>query len=372
MGSGPGAHANTFAEHFRPHHPGALMLNLPPQWAPSCLREPAVPLLGLPGRSLVFRDPVELAEQLGRLMPVRSCDPVGRPSAAAPFLCHGGALQLGPLEIVALWGTGLQGEVEGCERATLVIPYRGRGDFRIETRSLSNLTGHTLLLVPPGPWRTWNDALGGVTIRVDPARIQTVGRTMGGDIGRPERWLAVARTPLVCRVGGASDARLFARLYRVLAFLHGVVRRHGEPPEALRLDDLLLRQIAQLLAPALLQEPGHPETGGGDGQLDALIDWIHAHCQEAISLSDLEARSHYSRRSLQYAFQSRFGCGPMQYLRRQRLWQARRRLEQAAPGTRVSDVAFACGYLSVSSFRRDFQARFAVPPSVLLARRHGR
>jgi transcriptional regulator GlxA family with amidase domain len=59
----------------------------------------------------------------------------------------------------------------------------------------------------------------------------------------------------------------------------------------------------------------------------------------------------------------------MQVLRRQRLWFARRRLEVAPPGSRVSDIAFACGYLSVVSFRRDFQARFAVAPSTILARR---
>lgn len=65
------------------------------------------------------------------------------------------------METVALWGSGLQGEVEGCERATLVVPYRGRGEFRIGRSSLANLTGQTLLLVPPGPWRTYNDVLGG-------------------------------------------------------------------------------------------------------------------------------------------------------------------------------------------------------------------
>jgi transcriptional regulator GlxA family with amidase domain len=59
----------------------------------------------------------------------------------------------------------------------------------------------------------------------------------------------------------------------------------------------------------------------------------------------------------------------MQYLRRQRLWLARRRLEQAPPGSTLSDIAYSCGYLSVSSFRRDFQARFAVAPSTLLALR---
>jgi AraC-like DNA-binding protein len=345
------------------------MLTLPSHWAPNCVRDPAMPLLGLPGRSLVFRDPVELAERLGDLIPVRSCDPVRRPSAASPFLCYGAAVQLGPMEIVALWGSGLQGEVEGCERATLVVPYRGRGEFRIGRSSLANLTGHTLLLVPPGPWRTYNDVQGGITIRVDPARIQAVGRAMGGPSNRPERWVGVAHSPLVRAVGEESDSKHFERLYRVLAFLHGVVQRHGEPPQALRLDDLLLRQIAQLLAPALLQGSQDPDPGQSASQFDELVDWMHAHCHEPVSLTDLEERSHYSRRSLQYFFRARFGCGPMQYLRRQRLWLARRRLEAAPPGSRVSDIAFACGYLSVVSFRRDFQARFAVAPSTILARR---
>ena len=341
------------------------MLTLPPHWAADCGRDPAMPLLGLPGRSLVFRDPVELAEQLAQLMPVRSCDPVRKPTAANPFLCYGGAVQLGALEIVALWGTGLQGEIEGCGRATLVVPFRGRGEFRIGRHSLANLTGHTLLLVPPGPWRTCNDVLGGVTIRVDPARIQQVGRAMGGPNSDPQRWLGVARAPMVLELGDGVDPVLFERLYRVLALLDRVVRRHGEPPQALRLDDLLLRQIAQLLAPALLL-PRDPDPGHSASHIDALIDWIHSHCHEPISLTDLEERSHYSRRNLQYVFQARFGCGPMQYLRRQRLWLARRRLEQAPPGSRVSDIAYACGYLSVVTFRRDFQARFAMAPSSLL------
>ena len=348
------------------------MLTLPPHWAANCQRDPAMPLLGLPGRSLVFRDPVELAERMGQLMPVRSCDPVRRPSPSAPFRCHGGALQLGPLDLVALWGTGLQGEVEGCERSTLVVPYRGRGDFRIGRRSLSNLTGHTLLLVPPGPWRTYNDVLGGLTIRVDPGHIQAVCRTMDGPAHRTERWLGMASTPLVREIGKGANAAPFERLYRFLAFLDGVVRRHGEPPEALRLDDLLLRLIVELLTPALLHEPRDPDPRHSTSQLDSLLDWMHAHCHESISLTDLEQRSHYSRRSLQYAFRARFDCGPMQYLRRQRLWLARRRLEQAPPGSTVRDIAHTCGYLSVSSFRRDFLARFAVAPSTVLARRSGR
>jgi hypothetical protein len=64
----------------------------------------------------------------------------------------------------------------------------------------------------------------------------------------------------------------FVRLYRVLSFLHGVVLRHGEAPQALRLDDLLLRQIAQVLAPALLAEPATPDPRQGGSRFDELLE----------------------------------------------------------------------------------------------------
>ena len=93
------------------------------------------------------------------------------------------------------------------------------------------------------------------------------------------------------------------------------------------------------------------------------MDWLLAHLQEPISLSDIEQRSSYSRRSLQYAFKERFGCGPMQWLRQQRLAKARALLEQAAGHGGLRDVAMACGYLSQASFSRDFLARYGERPS---------
>jgi AraC-like DNA-binding protein len=155
-----------------------------------------------------------------------------------------------------------------------------------------------------------------------------------------------------------------------MVFIHGLLLRQGGVPDRLRLDDLLVRQIVEVLAPALLAERSAPEPAAPDCAIDALVDWIHAHCHEAISLSELEQRSHYSRRSLQYAFKARFGCGPMQYLRRQRLWLARRRLEEPGPNSSVGSIASACGYLSLASFSRDFQRCFGIAPSRLLAQRN--
>jgi AraC-like DNA-binding protein len=196
-----------------------------------------------------------------------------------------------------------------------------------------------------------------------------VGLTMAGPAAAPEPWQALATHPLVVELGQPSNPLRFERLYRLMAFIQGLLLRQGGVPDLLRLDDLLLRQIVEVLAPALLADRTAPDPEVSDCAIDALVDWIHAHCHEPISLSELEQRSHYSRRSLQYAFKARFGCGPMQYLRRQRLWLARRRLVDPGPECNVSSIASACGYLSLASFSRDFQRCFGTSPSNLLAQR---
>jgi AraC-like DNA-binding protein len=83
-------------------------------------------------------------------------------------------------------------------------------------------------------------------------------------------------------------------------------------------------------------------------------------------LTALEQRSGYSRRSLQLAFQRRFGCGPMQWVRRQRLEQARQALLNPREGDSVSEIAARHGFRNLSMFSRDFTAHFGLRPSDLL------
>jgi AraC-like DNA-binding protein len=192
---------------------------------------------------------------------------------------------------------------------------------------------------------------------------------MAGPRAAPEAWQALATHLLVVELGQPSHPPRFERLYRLMVFIHGLLIRQGGVPEPLRLDDLLVRQIVEVLAPALLADRTIPDPAASDCAIDELVDWIHAHCHEAISLSELAQRSHSSRRSLQYAFKARFACGPMQYLHRQRLWLARRRREEPGPDSSVGSIAIAGGYLSLASFSRDFQRCFGIAPCRLLAQR---
>ena len=108
-------------------------------------------------------------------------------------------------------------------------------------------------------------------------------------------------------------------------------------------------------------------AGNGPNQIfDELMEWILADLTRPLTLTELERRSCYSRRALQYLFRSRFGQGPMQWLREQRLQAVWTRLKAGAPGDTVGSIAQQYGFVSSSSFARRFQATFGQSPSQVL------
>ncbi len=207
--------------------------------------------------------------------------------------------------------------------------------------------------------------LAGVVLRLPRNAIAKVRQVMAGPAA-PRELSVLLESPKLVHYHQSQQAALFPSLYRALALLNSTVVASGSLPESLRLDDLLLRLVGLLLGPLPNEPPPRPCAGGA--AFEVLIDWIEANCHRPLSLSDLESQSHYSRRSLQYAFRQRFGCGPMQYIRRQRLALAKQRLLAPLPGTTVISVAQECCYLSVANFRRDYQQRFGETPSGALRR----
>jgi AraC-like DNA-binding protein len=153
-----------------------------------------------------------------------------------------------------------------------------------------------------------------------------------------------------------------------LSFAEQTVAIVGEVNPMLRLDDLIRRLLVMLLVPDLLEASGDIALAEEPFVHASLVEWVLAHLHEPISLSDMEQRSHYGRRSLQLAFQRRFGCGPMQWLRRQRLAKARSLLESPARWGSIGDGSLACGYLSQACFSRDFLNRYGERPSAVWRR----
>jgi len=164
-----------------------------------------------------------------------------------------------------------------------------------------------------------------------------------------------------------SDALPLLSVLQHINDCHGV-----DPglPSRLGLDDVIHRIAVGLIAPQIFHEDGldldRASSRAGRVAFDELIDYIKANLDQPLRLTDLETRSGYSRRTLQYAFLKRLGTTPTQWIREQRLLKAMECLKSAAAPVRIKDLALICGYKHKSLFHADFKRRFGMTPSEAL------
>jgi AraC-like DNA-binding protein len=162
---------------------------------------------------------------------------------------------------------------------------------------------------------------------------------------------------------------LIKLLFREFALLDDPAPELAAELRCLGVDDLVYRTIVQLLCPGLeaLQVNRARDAGSSRERVfEELLEWIRAHLTTPITLTAMEQHTGYSRRTLQLAFQQRFGCGPVQWVRQQRLEQVRLALLDPEPGDTVGRIAQRFGYSSLAVLSRDFTLRYGQRPSELL------
>lgn len=321
------------------------------------------------GLCLSNADPQAWAGLVSQLLPVRICEPLhGRGS----FHNRTALMDLGDLTAVATAGTPIAVRTDDHSEAHLMLPYAGNGHWTVDGRVYDNPAGASVLFLPPAPLLLENSVTSGVSLNIPPERLLRTAVTMAGPegIGRDLGRLLQQPRRLSRRENGNGE--LIACLYDTLATAERAVRVAAATLPMLRFDDLLIRLTLLLLVPELRSlSPPATATGAerrGEVRLDDLIAWIEAHLERPLSLSDLEARAHCSRRTLQLHFRRRFGCSPMQWLRMRRMRLAMERLRRPRPGDSVWSVAQACGYSNLSAFSREFRARHGQRPSEVLRR----
>ena len=251
--------------------------------------------------------------------------------------------------------------------AQLMLPYRGWGVWRIEGERYENPVGDSVLFLPPTPFHLENNITSGVALKLEPAALLRTALTMAGPEGVPPQRLKVLDQPKLLRLHEPASAHLINGLYALLLSINQLTSLPGADLERLRLDDVILRMAVLLLLPELMG--GDPLPGArapsaaARGKLEVLLEWIEENLEAPIGLSDLEARVHWSRRTLQYAFRDACGCSPMQWVRRRRLHRAMQRLKHPLPGDNVTVIARAYGFTSVAAFSRDFRLQYDCSPS---------
>jgi AraC-like DNA-binding protein len=324
----------------------------------------SLPFIKLPGASLASSEPSGHGTVVGTFLPfhVYRWD---HPQRDQPFINHSGFLRLGDLTLLGTWGSGIDGEVEQKCEAQLILPYlAGVNAFTIDQQTFTTRSSSFFIPATRAKIKVVNTMCSGVVISFSPDSLLPVAHAIAGPGFDPLPLLkALERPAVLSRRADPRIERLHNLLMETMAYAERCLVSGGAVNPMLRLDDLIRRLVVMLLVPDLLDAATAAAPISDPFLHQQLVDWLLAHLDQPMSLSELEQRSSYSRRALQYAFKQRFGCGPMQWLRQQRLAKARALLEQPLSSGGLTQVAQACGYLCQGSFSRDFLARYGERPS---------
>jgi transcriptional regulator GlxA family with amidase domain len=112
-------------------------------------------------------------------------------------------------------------------------------------------------------------------------------------------------------------------------------------------------------------EPLQFQTQSTDRLAD-IAAWIIANLQQDLSVESLAAKAKLGPRHFNRRFQRAFGTTPAAFVETLRMEEARRRL--SAKHDTIERVAISVGFRSDDVFRRTFERRFGISPSVYCSR----
>ena len=185
------------------------------------------------------------------------------------------------------------------------------------------------------------------SLRLDPATLAAMLLDM------PQR--ADDRKPLVGLAVSPLTADLLDPVVRLLRLL-------DRPAEIAMLAPLAEREILYrlMLGPqgAMLRQIALADSRLS--QIASVIGWIKQNYERPLRIETLAAIAHMSPSSLHRHFKAVTALSPLQFQKRIRLQEARRRV-LAQPGD-AAGVGFAVGYDSPSQFSREYSRLFGAPP----------
>jgi AraC-like DNA-binding protein len=274
-----------------------------------------------------------------------------------------GSIDINTMRLVSDAGSAMEFLVEDTPNMHLLACFHGWLHLQTATGELS-LAPNGCALLPSG-LRRGNGHHSLASLTVSPQAVAAAAAAMAGLPGGLT--LPVRDREVFPPLAIGPERPSASAIHGLLRHIDACLAVGPRLATLLGLDDVVHRTVAALRYPELLsEEPADLERWRertGRNSFDTLLDYIRANLDQPLRLSDLEARSHYSRRALQYAFRERLNTTPKAWIREQRLKQALERFRGDGPRPSVTDVAMACGYVHVGHFSRDFKACFGINPS---------
>jgi AraC-like DNA-binding protein len=313
------------------------------------------------GRLYRTTDIDEARELCGRVFNPHTIAVTGRGQRVRAGMDH---LRLGPLSLNRLsWGAAVAVDPDRLRDYYLVsMPLAGRARFALGGTA-TDVTPHCAGIVNAAE-RFRFDASEGfeqIVVRVERSAVMAGWQAL---TGRP------ADAPPAFRCALPVGGEPWAALAPVLAAL----ARRAQMPAA-ELPHLDARLAELLVATLLLQQPhDHGDAlWAGPARVVPAVQrraeqYMRGHLDAALTVTAVARACGASVRSLQAAFQSTRGCGPMQWLREQRLQAVREALLRPEAGTAVAQTALRFGFTHLGEFSQAYRRRFGETARTTLGR----
>jgi AraC-like DNA-binding protein len=277
-------------------------------------------------------------------------------------------LPVGPLSLNRLtWGARVRVDPDRLGTYCLIsVPVRGNARFQVDGEQIEVSPRQACVIGATQRFHFEADAqFDQIVLRFEQDALAQAWTALSG-MQPPDELTLQAALPLA---GGAWQA-----LEPVLQMVASCTREAYAPPVLphvqLRLQDLLLTTLLLQAAPLLAPLPPAASVPAAAELVRRAQSWLTAQLGEPVTLGMAARASGVASRTLQAAFQSQCGMGPMQWLRQQRLAAVHRHLREATgASTRVADTALAYGFSHLGEFSRAYRRRFGETPSRTLARR---
>ncbi len=288
---------------------------------------------------------------------------------ASRFATRQSSTAINGLRLGSLSHSPIRTRVETNE-LSFFMPFEGEAiRSRVNGMSVECHVRTSALLAPEGE-RVGEGGYRSVLVAgLDGSRLLRTADAMLGREGTRVGLTAPSVMPLVA--GGLN----FDLMLRGACAMLEAVGPSGQDAARFGVDEIFYRAICGMLLRDRLfgeSEERYPPAVS-DRRVERACDYAMANLGRRITLTDLETISGLSARSLQYAFQKRFGCTPVTWIRNERLNAARELLLAGGNGNTVTTTALAFNFSNLGLFSRLYRERFGEYPGATLAaaRRRG-
>jgi AraC-like DNA-binding protein len=224
----------------------------------------------------------------------------------------------------------------------LILCLRGRGYVRISGRRHEAGPGQLV-------WINCHHPHEHGASQEDPWEVYWV-RIEGPRLAQMCDILSIASNPVLADFDRAAAEPLFREIFRLMS---------GNTPEAPALIHATVARLVALVFCARLRETG-PSTPDVPPALRAAVERMRLYYFERHRVEQLAALAGMSASHFSRMFKATFGTSPIDWLRRERINQAKRRLVETTDA--VKEIAGQVGYADRFFFSKDFKQLTGLSP----------